>query len=579
MARPKEKLKAFLPPWLEAVEKQPTYAWAIKAWRKSSKHKGAWFDHAKADQVVALWPTLFCLTDDRFAGEPFHLTQWEEITVRLMVGWKIPVEVLDPRTRLPSIVHVRLFRRLRLWIPRKNGKSEFLAALALLFWVLDGIVGGQGYVFARKEEQAEIPFNKMKAMVGYCPQFASDIIVNKKSLYLTPCAAAFKLLSGADEGEHGKGPYVILGDEMHEWKSRKIESDLRQGTGTRLQPVELYGSTSGLKTNLVGVELWDESLDILEGRIDDPTTLVVLFAAEAEDDWEDEKVWARANPSLGLSPTLHFLRLEAAIAKGNPRKEATFRCYHLNQWVDSTARWLPIKKWDACARSKTGWKHFADRFRGRRCWNAFDVSATQDFTASSWLFEPEAHGEPWHLMTRFWLPEETLDARIRRNPRVPYARWKDSGAIETTPGDYVDQNYLLRAILWGFETFDVQMVAGDPWNAAKLFADLEEAGVDPDLLMQVRQGILSMGEPSKHFERLVFSGKLDHGAHPVLRWMAGNTIVRFDENLNFMPAKKKSAEKIDGIVSGVIAVAAAFMGEPADGPSVYEERGILEIEV
>jgi phage terminase large subunit-like protein len=82
-----------------------------------------------------------------------------------------------------------------------------------------------------------------------------------------------------------------------------------------------------------------------------------------------------------------------------------------------------------------------------------------------------------------------------------------------------------------------------------------------ELLVEMRQGIQTLGEPSKHFERLVYAGLIDHGGHPVLRWMAGNAVVRFDENLNFMPAKKRSAEKIDGIVSTVMATGLACGGE------------------
>jgi phage terminase large subunit-like protein len=556
------------PAWLEAIAEEPGFKWAVTAWARAAEVETAWFDAAKADAVVAGWPHWFHLTDDRFAGLPFKLNAWQEIIVRLLVGWKVAVEILDPETHQPTRQWVRLFRRLLLWVPRKNGKSEFLAALALLFWALDGIVGGQGYVFARDEDQAELPFNKMKAMVGYNPELAASIQSHKKSLYLKECATAFQLLTGAEEGKHGKGANVILGDEMHEWKSRKIETDLRGGTGTRLEPIELYASTAGLKTNLTGVELWDESLAILEGRVEEPTTLVALFAAEPEDDWRDEKVWARANPSLGLSPTVQFLRREARLAEGNPRREATFRCYHLNQWVESTARWLPIVKWDACTADREGWRNW-EGLEGRRCFGGFDVSATRDFTALVWLFEPLPGEEKWLLKCRFWVPEDTLAQRIKdaRN-QVPLDRWHGLGAFETTPGDYVDQGVVEKAILDGFERFEVDTLAFDIWNARKLLGDLQTAGVDAEQMLEVRQGILSMGEPSKHFERLVFAGLIDHGGHPLLRWMAGNTVLRFDENLNFMPAKKRSPEKIDGVVASVMAVGAAFRDREDDNGGV-----------
>lgn len=557
-----------LPDWLGVADGDESLEWALIAWRRAEAQPGAWYDAAKADAVVAMWPGLFRLVVDRFAGVPFRLRPWQEIIVRLLVGWKIPTEVNDPLTDLPTTVYVRLFRTLRLWVPRKNGKTEFMAALGLLFWAVDAVMAGEGYCFGRDETQGRIVFDRMKAMIAYEPRFAEAVQSHKNSIYLKAFASPFVLLTGAEEGKHGKGPTVTIGDEMHEWKSRKVENDLRQGSGGRLQPIELYGSTAGLKTNLTGVELWDESVAILEGRIDDPTTLVVVFAAKPDDDWKDEAVWARANPSLGLSPTLNFMRREAAKAANNPRAEAQFRCYHLGQWVDSTVRWINIKKWDACTADKAGWKARAAALAGRRCFAAFDVSSTRDVTALVLLFPPIEGEDGWQVLCRFWVPEETLAERVKVD-RVAYDRWVKVGAMEVTPGNFVDQNFVLKALIDAVADFDVQRIGFDPWNAMKLVADAQAEGVDPDLFRQVRQGVQSLGEPSKHFERLVYAGQLDHGGHPVLRWMAGNAVVRFDENLNFMPAKKRSPEKIDGIVAAVMALAAAFAEEDEGGMDDY----------
>lgn len=548
--------------WKE-YESDQAYAWVFSSWAKAAAVAGAWFDYAKAEKVVELWPTWFKLTDDRFAGVPFRLLPWQSITVMLLVGWKAPTEVIDPWTGEATYEHVRIFRRLMLWIPRKNGKSEFLAALALLFFAVEGVHGGQGFVFARDEKQGAVVLRKMKAMIASNDSMSGDVQTHTRSIYLKPTAALFELLSGSEGGKHGKSPTVIVGDEMHEWRSRIIEETLRQGTGTRLQPIELYASTAGRKTNRVGIELWDESQAILSGRVNDPSTLVVMFAAAPDADWRDEAAWRAANPSLGLSPTIQFLRREAALAADNPRAEAHFRCYHLNQWVDGQARWLNVKKWDACTADRESWKTAAARMAGRECWGAFDLSSTRDVTALLWLFPPVMDDPKWSVVSRFWVPEETLHERVSQD-RVPYDRFVAEGAMEVTPGDLIDQDYVKQALVEGFDAFEVLGVGYDPWNATKLLTELQKddsSRVDTDLFREFRQGIHSMGEPSKHFERLVYSGLLDHGGNPVLRWMAENTVVRFDENLNFMPAKKRSSEKIDGIVAGVMAVGLACCGE------------------
>lgn len=544
------------PDWVIEA-RQAGYEWVGIAWQRCSALPNAWYDERKAEAVVKLWPEYFSLTEDRFAGRPYKLTQWQACIVRLVMGWKHPAEVVDDQTGKTVYHHVRVFRRVMLWVPRKNGKSEFLAALALMLFALDSVEAGQGFVFARDESQAKIIFDKMSAMVGYWPKKPNPFMVYRKSIWAPESRSRFELLTGKAEGKHGRSPTVIVGDEMHEWRTLDLATNLRQGTGARLEPIELYASTAGLKSDLIGYGLYEESLGIMDGRIDDPSTLVVMFAADPDDDWHDEEVWRRVNPSLGLSPTIAFLRREHALAIENPRAEAHFRRYHLNQWIEALVRWLNIKKWDACADDKDAWKTVAKDLIGRRCYGAFDVSSTQDITALIWLFPPERPDEKIKLVCLFWIPEETLEGRVKRD-RVPYDKWRDEGALILTPGDYVDQSFVQSAIEYGLANYDVQNIAFDPWNARKLVGDLVNAGADDEIFVEMRQGIMSFAEPSKETERLVYSGQLDHGGHPVLRWMAQNTDVRFDENMNYMPAKKRSKEKIDGIVATVMSVGVAY---------------------
>lgn len=557
------------------------WTWAEIAWRRAAAVEGAWYDEAKADFMVDLWPKIFRLTDLRFAGVPFRLMLWQEIIVRLLFGWQIPTEIVDPHAGETTRLYVRLFRRLLLWIPRKNGKSEFLAALGLAFWAIDAVYGGQAYCFALNEKQARTVLNKVKAMIAAQPRLAKDLAVFGKSIWCARMLSRFELLTGKAEGKHGLSPYVSLGDEMHEWASRDLDTTIRQGMGAQLQPIELFASTAGLKSAVTGYDLYKESQAIIAGPIAapesgqdtgegkyTPATLVVMFALEDEDDWENEANWRRVNPNLGLSPTLDFLRGEYAAARDNPRAESHFRRYHLNQWVDAVTRWLPPKKWDACCVSKGDWKAFPERLAGRKCYLGFDLSTKRDITALIALFPPDGDDDKTRLICRFWVPADAIEPRVKED-RAPYDRFLRMGAIETTPGDYIDQNFIGAAIKEAISLYDVLGIGFDDWNAQKLYTDLCDEGVDADLFRVVKQTISHLTEGSKHFEELVYTGRLDHGGNPVLRWMALNANVISDTNGNFKPSKKHSREKIDGIIATVCAEAVALTAEPI-GSSHWE---------
>ncbi len=543
-------------PFLDTVDGDARFDWARRAWDVAAAQDGAWFDDAAAEAAVKVWPSLFFHTEGRWAGKPFILAPWQEIILRLLVGWK-------------NAEGYRLFRRLILWIGRKNGKSEFMAALALLFFVGDGEIGGQAFNFARTEKQAAIVFKKAKAMVAQNPQLRAALKSTSRTIYHAELNALWERLAGNAEGKHGLSASVIVGDEAHECVDDTMYTTLHQSTAARDQPVELLGSTAGHKNRGWGWSLYQECVAVLEGRLDQPDTLAAIFAVPAEADWTDESLWPLANPNLGISPKLDYLRAECAKAKENPRLENDFRRYHLNQWTEQTVRWIPMHKWDACGR--TDWRALRELLAGRRCFEGLDLSSVRDITADVKLFPPVPEDPFWYLLPRFFVPKDTVAERAHAD-RVPYDIWVRSGALEVTPGNIVDQDTVQAAILEDAKVFKVERVGYDPWNATQLALRLQDENVP---LVAMRQGIPTLGEPSKEFERLVFAGLFEHGGHPVLRWMAGNVAIRMDSNGNFKPDKAKSSEKIDGIVASVMALGLAIASE--NDKSVYETRGLRRI--
>jgi phage terminase large subunit-like protein len=566
------------PEWVTRAADELGYAWCRLAWQRAAAVPGAWFDAAKASVIVARWPTWFKLTVGRFAGLPFRLSFWQECIVRLLVGWKAPVDIIDPETQLPTQLHVRLFRELRLWVPRKNGKSEFLAALALLFWAIEGQRRGAGFCFAHDEAQAREVFDKMGDMIGYAPNvFRSQasgeaIKVFAKQLWNPELRSPFRLMPGKAKGKHGRAPFVTVGDEMHEWVSTELADTLRQGEGTSLQPIRLYASTAGLKSQKTGHGLWEESQKILDGRIDDPTTLVVIFAAAEDADWKDETAWSAANPSLGLSPTIAFLRGELAKAH-TPAAEAGFRRYHLNQWVEDFARWITAKKWDLATKDRSAWKRFGDDLKGRECYLTFDSTKSFDLAAMCLRFPPIAADERTKFLWKFWLPSETIEQRVAAE-RTPFDQWVRDGALVSIPGGVFELDYAVKEALHACRDYRVLKIGWDSWNALEFYNRLVAAGQPEDLFTEMRFGTKSLGQGTREFERKVFGGEMDHGGHPVARWMIGHCNVRFDENMNYVPAKKRSEDSIDGIVAAVMAEALA-MGPSAPDISDFLRNGVM----
>jgi phage terminase large subunit-like protein len=515
-----------------------------------------WYDAEAAEAAAAFFPDYLRLTDAEWAGRPFDLATWQaDRIIRPTFGWR----------RLDG---TRRYRRVIVWIPRKNGKTELAAGVSLLGLIGDGEMGGQGYSIATDKNQASIVFDKATTMVNLSDRLKQHLTCFKPSIYCAELNASFKPLSGKPKGKHGLSPSIVVGDEVHEWESGDLYTFVHQGTGARRQPLEFLISTAGTKSGF-GWELWDECQRILAGESEDEETLVVIFAADPEDDWTSEETWAKANPNLGTSPKLDYLRAECAKAKQLPRLENDFKRYHLNIWTEQAVRWLPIDTWDRCGLADPSgeverdaqrrvvndrWKTLHETLATRRAFAGLDLSSTKDLTAWVLVFPPEEEGGRWIWLPRIFMPQDNVLDRVKRD-KAPYDQWSKSGAMLPTGGNVTDYAAIKHQIFEDCERYRVEQIAVDRWNATQLTVEIQEEGLPVTLF---GQGYFSMSAPSKELERQVIGGVLDHGGHPALRWCAGNVAVETDAAENIKPTKSKSTERIDPLVAGIMGLGVAM---------------------
>ena len=516
-------------------------------WR--TKPPGAYFDKAAAEWAVAFFERQCCLTTDEWARKPFILGGWQaDWIIRQAFGWR-----RENKTRL--------YRRVMVWIPRKNGKTELMAGVSHLCLMGDGVHGAECYSIASTGDQATLVFESAKKMARYSATLGEEYEVFEDSLYLKATQSRFEPLTGKAKGKHGLKTTYLLGDEVHEWPDSNLYTYVRNAMASRAEPMEWLISTAGLDEGY-GVDLWNESIGICEGSFDDPETLVLIWCApqdpKVEIDIEDPQVWAEANPNLGVSVRLDYMIRTAREAAQSPAKENDFKRYHLNIWTGQNERWLPMTAWNACAQPSTTpdlprWKELETLLAGQRCYIGLDLASTRDFCAESLLFPPNDAVPTWSLLVRLWWP----DAQFRigcQKTRVPFEEWRRAGAIRVTPGNAADHDAICDQVIADCQTFDVQHIGIDQFMAHSVALRLTDEGLPVEL---IRWGMLSMGGPTKTFELRVLKGDLDHGGQPALRWMASNVSIKRDGKDNYMPDKAKSAQKIDGIAATVVAEAVA----------------------
>jgi phage terminase large subunit-like protein len=270
----------------------------------------------------------------------------------------------------------------------------------------------------------------------------------------------YQVLSAEVGTKHGLNVSGLVLDEVHTQPNRKLYDVLTKGSGdAREQPLYFLITTAGNDTNSICYELHQKALDIIEGRKFDPTFYPVIYGAAESEDWTSPEVWKKANPSLGETITIDKVVAACESAKQNPAEENSFRQLRLNQWVKQAVRWMPMDKWDKCAFTVN-----EDELEGRVCYGGLDLSSTTDITAFVLVFPPLDEEDKYYVLPYFWIPEDNVDLRVRRD-HVPYDVWEKQGTLLTTEGNVVHYGYIEQFIEKLNERFNIREIAYDRWGA------------------------------------------------------------------------------------------------------------------
>lgn len=521
------------------------------------KLKSSAYEKSAADYAVAFIENL-CHTKGTWAGKPFELIDWQEQIIRDLFG------TLKPNG-------YRQFNTAYIEIPKKQGKSELAAAVALLLTCGDGEERAEVYGCAADRQQAAIVFDVAADMVRMCPALSKrvKILASQKRLIYTPTNSFYQVLSAEAYSKHGFNIHGVVFDELHTQPNRKLFDVMTKGSGdARMQPLYFLITTAGTDTHSICYETHQKAKDIIEGRKIDPTFYPVIYGADESDDWTDPKVWKKANPSLDITVGIDKVKAACESAKQTPGEENAFRQLRLNQWVKQAVRWMPMDKWDKCA--------FAvdeDELEGRVCYGGLDLSSTTDITAFVLVFPPLDNEDKYIILPYFWIPEDNLTLRVNRD-HVPYDVWERQGYLQTTEGNVVHYGFIEKFIEKLGERFNIREIAFDRWGAVQMVQNLEGMGFT---VVPFGQGFKDMSPPTKELMKLVLEQKIAHGGHPVLRWNMDNIYIRTDPAGNIKADKEKSTEKIDGAVATIMALDRAIRCGNDHGASVYDERGILFI--
>ena len=511
---------------------------------------GRYFDKKAAMRAIRFIEKLKH-TKGEWAGQRFRLEPWQQFVLWNIFGWK-------------NADGTRRFRYAYIEIARKNGKTALSAGIGLYMLFADGESRPEVYSAATVKDQAKICFSdaveivKATDLKNYLTPYRNSIVYELKGGTMKPLSSDY----GTPDGLN---PSCGIIDEFHAHKDSGMFDVIKSAFGARRQPLMFIITTAGFNKSGACYAYRENVIKVLRGMNEDDSLFGIIYTLDDKSEWDDPKMWIKANPNLGVSLSADYLADQVKDAKNRPEAVRNVMTKNVDLWVDAERTWILDDVWMKCI----GTIDPAD-LKGCACWGGLDLSNVSDITAYVLLFH---ENDRFQLLPRFWIPEEKMLEKIRKE-NINYDKWVAEGYVTVTPGNVIDYDFVKADILRIVADYDLRTSAYDRWNASQTIIDLQNEGMECN---PFGQGYGSMSAPTKEFEKLVLTEKIEHFGNPVMRWMLASTLVKTDPAGNIKPDKEKSTQKIDGIVASIMALGEWMTAQANDESNPYESRGLLTL--
>ena len=524
------------------------------------------WDVDAALDAIGFFKDVLVFTDGDKVDAPFVLEPWQCFIVGSLFGWK-------------GEDGWRRFRTAYIEIGKGSGKSPLAGGIGLKLLAADGEGAAEVYAAATKLDQAKILWNDAKRMAEKSPHLSRIVEVRTNLLAVVETNSIFKPVSAEKRGLDGPRVHGGLIDEIHEHPDATVVDKIRAGTKGRKQALIVEITNSGFNKQSICYQHHEYTLRILTGIELNDSWFGFICALDPGDDWEkDERCWIKANPNLGVSIQMKYLREQVNEARAMPAKKALVARLNFCVWTGAESPWVDEEKWGACLRSGAEIDELVD---GAECYLGADLSQRKDLTALSatWKVPGGFASKVW-----YFTPKEGIGERSKQD-RAPYDLWAEQGWITATPGSIVDYKFVVKKIMELCERYDVQGLAYDPWKIEALKADAESMDFYVEMVKH-GQGFTGAGAKDalwmprslEVFEEAVLTGTYYVENNPVTLMCAANAQVKQDPAGNRKFEKVKASGKMDGTVAQAMSIGFASEGFPQeveDTTSKYESAGFI----
>ena len=499
---------------------------ACKRYLSYFNRKDLKFKPEKADKVINFISKLKHFTGSH-NGKSFILEEWQKFIIYSIYGF-----YKEDGTRLVRNAYIE--------VARKNGKTALVAAMCLYHLIADGENNAQVILSATSAKQAKICFDM-------CSNFLKPIDPKGKffkryrdTIKFDATTSSLHIVAADASRLDGYNASAFVCDELHEFSDGSVFNVLQSSQGMREQPIGLCITTAGFDLSSFCYEMRSSMIELLYGKKKDDSQFAIIYTLDKEDDYDDEKVWIKSSPNLGVTVKKDYLKQQARQAKNNPTLLTSYLTKLQNVWLSSSEEWISAN-YIMKAQQKFNYSDFEEPF----AYLGVDLGATSDLTCISVMIPYE---EKYYFRNYYFLPSECLTT----NPnRELYRLWQQQGHLIVTNGNVTDYEAVLNELIKINNDVQITQLTYDSWNATQFAIQATENGLP---LVPFSQSIASLNRPTKEMARLVLSGKVILYDNPIDRFCFQNVVIKRDYNDNERPTKETYNNKIDGVMAMIMAL-------------------------
>lgn len=493
------------------------------------------FDEEKANRPIEFIET-FCRHSKgrKWGGKPVILELWQKAFISAIFGF------VDEETGY------RKYKKVLLFIARKNGKSTLAAAIGLYMLMSDGEAGAECYSIATKKDQAKLVWREAKRMIKKSPVLLKRVKPLVSELYYEEQEAIFQPLGSDSDTLDGLNASFVAADEVHAMKDKNIIDVTYDSMSSREQPIFLETSTMGTVRENVFDDEYEYAKNIINGYVDsnsefiDETLLPVIYELDNKNEWTDEKCWKKANPGLGTIKQTKDLRDKVNKAKIKPNELKNLLCKDFNVRETNISSWL---SYDELNNEST---FDLAKMKVKYGIGGTDLSKTTDLTAAKVIFMVK-NDPTIYVLQQYWIPEDLLEQRIKED-HIPYDKWKERGLLRTCPGNKIHPHVVTE---WFLEIRNdygifIPWIGYDAWSA-EYWVEEMNGYFGKEAMIKVYQGKKTLSAPMHNLGADLKSKLINYNNNPVDKWCLSNTNTDTDKNGNIQPDKSRNKRmRIDG---------------------------------